>query len=289
MSVDALSGADLTGRLASDVAALERLRAQAKADPQQALRGAAQQFEALLLDMLLKSMRETTSQGTPFDSHEMRLYQSMLDQQFAQVLAARGIGVADLLTRQLSQGAATPATPAADTAPAQGTRPDPAPANPAAGPQTREFVDRLWPHALAASRETGIPAHFILGQAALESGWGRAEPRGSDGTPSHNLFGIKAGRAWNGSSVEAATTEYVNGVAQKTVERFRAYPSYADAFLDYARLLKTQPRYAGILEASDANTFARGLQQAGYATDPMYADKLARIINGNALRTALSG
>ena len=185
MSVDALGSADLTGRLASDVAALERLRAQAKADPQQALRGAARQFEALLLDMLLKSMRDTTSPGTPFDSHEMRLYQSMLDQQFAQVLAARGIGVADLLTRQLSQGAATPTSPAADSAPVRGNRPDPAPANPAAGPQSRDFVDRLWPHALAASRETGIPAHFILGQAALESGWGRAEPRGSDGIPSH--------------------------------------------------------------------------------------------------------
>jgi flagellar protein FlgJ len=119
----------------------------------------------------------------------------------------------------------------------------------------------------------------MLGQAALESGWGRREIKGRDGTNSHNLFGIKAGPDWKGKTVQAVTTEYVNGVAQRKVERFRAYDTYADSFKDYARLLSSNPRYEKVLaSAGDATKFAQGLQRAGYATDPHYAAKLTSII-----------
>ncbi len=285
------------GGLAADAVQLERLRGQARNDPQAALKSTAQQFEALLLGMLLKSMRETTSQNTPFDSEQTRLLQSMLDQQFAQVLSARGIGLAEVMTRQLSNPGTQPGT---QTPRGAGALPSPsapveapvAPSSavPRAAPSVSEFVNDMWPHALEAGRQTGIAPHFILAQAALESGWGRSEIRGSDGTPSRNLFGIKAGGGWTGPVAEAATTEYVNGAPQRGVARFRAYGSYAEAFSDYARLLQSQPRYAQVLErGGDAVGFARGLQQAGYATDPMYADKLVRIINGGALRAGLAG
>jgi peptidoglycan hydrolase FlgJ len=145
-----------------------------------------------------------------------------------------------------------------------------------------EFRDRVMAYAQEVSQATGIPARFVLGQAALESGWGRRELRAADGTPSHNLFGIKAGGNWRGRVVEATTTEYVNGVARKTVEQFRAYGSYADAFRDYANLLRSSPRYADLLAQAargiDETGFAQGLQKAGYATDPGYADKLSRTI-----------
>ena len=157
-------------------------------------------------------------------------------------------------------------------------------------PRPADFVNRLWPHAAAASRATGIAPGFMIGHAALESGWGRAEIRGSNGEPSYNLFGIKAGRGWNGAVIEATTTEYVNGVAQKSVEKFRAYASYAEAFKDYANLLGSNPRYAAVIDnGNDPAKFAAGLQQAGYATDPMYADKLNRILQGSALRQGLTG
>jgi peptidoglycan hydrolase FlgJ len=276
--VTARSAVDISGALATDGAALARIRAQAKSDPRGAVKAAAQQFEALFLNMLLKSMRTTTSQSTPFDSEQTRFYQSMLDQQFAQVLAKRGIGLADYVARQLDP----PAAPA-PTGP-------PNPAAPAgAAPHVRQFVDDLWAHAAQAGRLTGVSPHFIVAQAALESDWGRREIRGADGAPSHNLFGVKAGPGWPGASVEATTTEYVNGEPRPSVERFRAYPSHKEAFLDYARLLK-DPRYAQALErGKDAEGFAAGLQEAGYATDPMYADKLLRIIRGGALRGALAG
>jgi len=149
--------------------------------------------------------------------------------------------------------------------------------------KTTDFINTLMPHASAASASTGIPAHFMLAQAALESGWGKHEIRRPDNSPSYNLFGIKAGNSWQGETVETVTTEYVNGIPQKTVEKFRAYSSYEEGFRDYANLLSKNPRYANVLNTQSAAEFAYGLQRAGYATDPQYGNKLMRILNNPAL------
>lgn len=153
----------------------------------------------------------------------------------------------------------------------------------------REFVNAVWPHAQAASRQTGIPAQFMVAQAALETGWGDKVLRHADGRSSYNLFNIKAGSSWSGDTVTRKVTEYSGGNAYTEQARFRSYKSYAEAFQDYARLLSTNARYSDVMGQTSATGFARGLQQAGYATDPMYADKLTRIIAGNTLRSALSG
>ena len=147
-------------------------------------------------------------------------------------------------------------------------------------PDRAEFVRRLWQPAQAAQAATGVPAGFIVGQAALETGWGRSEMRLPDGRSAHNLFGVKAGANWKGATVDAATTEYVGGRAVRTVERFRAYGSYEEALRDWATLIGGSPRYAGVVRAGGTvEGFAQGLQRAGYATDPQYADKLTRTIN----------
>lgn len=364
-----LNSFDISGALAVDTRSVDTLRLQARKDPEQALKGAARQFEALFMNMLLKSMREATPKDGLFNSDQTRFYTSLLDQQLAQSLSLKGIGLADLMARQLSRftavgvppsaaGAAT-ASPApqsgvlvpearhepmvdegpldSEYAPVQSSMPNsrvtqnvagknfgaadpmirrapraggasaPHPFAPAAarsarvaaaprpgsivppqagGPQ--DFVNRFSGHATAASQATGIPARFMLAQAALESGWGKHEIRLADGSPSFNLFGIKAGRNWRGQTVEKVTTEYVNGVAHKTVEKFRVYGSYAEGFRDYANLLLTTPRYAAVLQQRDAADFARGLQRAGYATDPVYAEKLMRIMSGNVLRQSVA-
>jgi len=153
----------------------------------------------------------------------------------------------------------------------------------------QKFVDRLMPEAEIASRETGIPARFLIGHAALESGWGRAEIRAADGSTSHNLLGIKAGGDWRGRTVQTLTTEYVDGVPQRQLETFRAYDSYADAFRDYAALLNSRAAYAEVLKNThDARAYARELQEAGYATDPRYGAKLADVIEGRSLRISMS-
>jgi flagellar protein FlgJ len=242
----------------------------------------------------MKSMREATPQDGMLDSDQTRMYTSMLDQQLTQRMASRGIGLADVMVRQLSIALNVPppgegAVPGAEgaqgfplNAPGQVTAP-PMPAAPVrsgeAPAHVEAFVQRLLPHAEAASATTGIPARFMLGQAALESGWGKAEIRGADGQNSHNLFGIKAGASWKGQTVDIVTTEYVNGKPQKQVESFRAYDSYADSFRDYATLLRSNARYQNVIaQGQDAAGFAQGLQQAGYATDPNYAQKLMSVI-----------
>lgn len=285
--------------LASDTQGVDALRLKARTDPKGAVKETARQFEALLMNVMLKAMRETVAQDGMFDSEQTRLYTSMLDQQLSQSMARRGIGIAEVLARQLMPAAQAVATDAAvPTAkpgvPPSSLQPMPLPVAPAQNPtttsldaksQARMFIEHLAPDAEAVSRDSGIPVRFLLGHAALESGWGRSEIRAADGTPSHNLFGIKAGAGWRGRTVDVQTTEYAGGVAQKKGETFRAYDSYRDSLRDYANLLATSPRYAEVLKnTNDARAYARELQDAGYATDPRYADKLAGVIDGKFLR-----
>lgn len=155
---------------------------------------------------------------------------------------------------------------------------------PAAGSAQERFIRKHHDAAKVAEAATGIPSGHILGQAALESGWGKHEIRTRDGQPSHNLFGIKATSDWKGKVAEVTTTEYIGGVPRKVTARFRAYDSYAEAFTDHARLLTRNARYSEtVAQADTARGYANGLQKAGYATDPAYADKLTKVIN-TALR-----
>lgn len=257
--------------LASDAQSLDKLRYEAKQAPDKALKVAAQQFEMVFLNMMLKTMREATPQDGMMDSEQTKMFTGMLDQQLAQEMSTRGVGLADVMVKQLSRNVSS-ATPTS-TIPGVNTVPS------AYNADTQQsFVDRLQPHAEAASRATGIPAHLIVGQAALESGWGKREIKMADGSTSFNLFSIKAGKGWNGKVAEITTTEYSNGVAHKQIERFRAYGSYTEAFQDYAKLLSDNPRYAAVIGQDGAQGFGQALQQAGYATDPHYADKLVKVI-----------
>jgi flagellar protein FlgJ len=159
-------------------------------------------------------------------------------------------------------------------------------------PTQAQFVAKHAAAAEAAQSATGIPAAFMVAQAAHESGWGRREIRNADGSPSYNLFGIKAGSGWKGATATVTTTEYVDGEPRKVQAKFRAYASYEESFRDYAQLMKDNPRYAQVMSgATTVDGFAKGLQRAGYATDPAYADKLARTINTTlrVQRAALSG
>ncbi len=266
-----------------DGQALDRLKQAARDNSPEALKATATQFEAMFLDMVMKSMREAAPSEGLFDSEQGRMMQGMLDQQYAQALASRGIGLADVLVRQM-QPRGTPADPAGAVAspaaaPLPGAvAPQPSPAARADSPAAA-FVERHLSHAEAASAATGIPAKFMIGQAALETGWGKREILHADGSPSFNVFSIKAGAGWKGQVADVLTTEYADGVAHKRVEKFRAYGSYDEAFADYARMLTTSPRYRDALaSAPDAGRFAEALQKAGYATDPAYAAKLKGVI-----------
>ena len=311
MAIDATStrlpmaaGIDASALDAIRDPAANALRARASSDPKSVIKAAAKQFEALFMQQLMKSMRESTLATGMLDNASTQMGTEMLDTQFANQMTGLPGGLGDVIARQLERQmsgiAAGTSGKNGQGAAGQGAEPAVMPAASAAGapargagaasvkPNQETFLLRHQTAASAAEAETGIPATFMVAQAAHESGWGKHEIRNPDGTTSFNLFGIKAGAGWKGPTAQVTTTEVVDGQPRKVVAKFRAYASYEASFRDYAQLMKNNPRYANVVSASSsvqgslqasAQGFAQGLQRAGYATDPAYADKLTRVIN----------
>ncbi|PXX96463.1 flagellar assembly peptidoglycan hydrolase FlgJ [Halomonas sp. LBP4] len=100
---------DVGSRFALDMQGLQRLKHSARQDPSAGVRGAAQQFEALFIQMMLKSMRDAVPTTGLIDSKQTAFYQSLLDQQWSQTMATRGIGLADSLVAQLEGSGMVPA------------------------------------------------------------------------------------------------------------------------------------------------------------------------------------
>ena len=264
--------------VAPDNRGIDALRASAARDPKGAIKEAAKQFEALFMQELMKSMRAATLSSGMLDNSGTQMGTEMLDTQFAQKMTGLPGGLSEAIAKQLERqmgGAGAAQARPASPAPLRG-------AEALTDPSTRQaqFVRKHTEAARGAEARSGIPAGFMVAQAAHESGWGRREILNADGSSSHNLFGIKAGPGWKGATAEVTTTEYVNGEPRKGVAKFRAYASYAESFNDYARLMTDNPRYSQVAaNAGTARGFSEGLQRAGYATDPAYADKLTRVIN----------
>ena len=270
----------------TDFTQFAALRRGANNDDPQVLREVAGQFEALFVQTMMKNMREAKLAEPIFgssDQHDM--YQDMLDRQYAlEMTKGRGIGLADMLVLQLGGGSRTGSTEKAmynDMNAAQAAplwkRPE-------------EFARDIWPHAEKAARKLRVSAEGLVAQAALETGWGRHVMRRIDGAPSYNLFGIKAGSNWAGPTASKRTLEFRDGVSAHELARFRAYPNLEETFDDYVRVIGTQPRYDNVRNnGEDTTAFARALQASGYATDPHYAEKIERILDGDTMRKALAG
>lgn len=308
---------------ATDFGALAGLRAQARKDSPEAARAVAQQFEALMVQTMLQSMREASNVGGLFDSSQTELYQDLFDKQVASDIARRGdLGFADMLLKQIMPKATgtvdaealggfqprwwqgmhgeplqtmrqleTSARIAAavgepeDGAERADAAEEDAAFNPRSFGSREEFVRALAPHAEAAGRKLGLDPDLLLAQAALETGWGKHMISDRTGGNSFNLFGIKAGASWTGERMRVSTLEYENGLARRELAPFRAYDSYAHSFNDYVDFLQSRPRYSRALEnAGNPESYIRALQGAGYATDPRYADKVLSIMN-NQIRT----
>ncbi len=283
MSPDAAAASVYT-----DFQALDRLRIGAREESPEALREVARQFESLFIQMMLKNMRAASFGDELFDSDQSDHYRGMFDSQISVELGRQGsFGLADLLVRQLGgDPGAIPAVDADTVAPAASfARPVTEAKGEVPITSPEEFVRILYPHAVEAAGQLGVSPEVLLAQAALETGWGRRMIAGPDGGNSHNLFGIKADQRWGGARASTMTLEFDNGVAVRRKENFRAYESYAASFADYVDFLRSGPRYASALSHDgDTGRFVEGLQQAGYATDPDYAEKINRIMNSDLLQ-----
>ena len=293
---------NLSPSLASDVRSIDSLRGTASRDPKAAVQAVAKQFEALFMQELMKSMRQATLSSGMLENSGTKMGTEMLDTQFANQMTGLPGGLSQAIVKQLERQMGATSSDA-DTgsielkplqwgsAPSvfQTTKPQPSQPQPqlsrpvVQGSHTERqlsFVKQHSDAARSAEAATGIPANFMVAQAAHESGWGKREIKNADGSTSFNVFGIKAGGSWKGPVAEIVTTEYINGEPRKVVAKFRAYKSYEESFNDYARLMQNSPRYGQVVaQASTPEGFAQGLQKAGYATDPAYAEKLGRVIN----------
>jgi flagellar protein FlgJ len=258
----------------TDVNALEAL----KRDPNspQAISAVAQQVEAMFLQMMLKSMREASAADNS-DSSEMGMYEDMFDKQVALSISQHAdLGIGRLLKKQLNGKSAplkglTMGTPTASI-----------------GYTPADFVNKMLPSVRRAANSLGVNPEALLAQAALETGWGQRMPRNADGSPSYNMFGIKAGEEWSGARAAADTMEVVNGVATPRRTAFRAYGSIEESVNDFAKLLASSPRYKEALAAGgDAQAYIAGIGKSGYATDPEYANKLNQILDSGTIQSVL--
>lgn len=273
------------------LAALKRAAKNGK--PSEAtLKQVAQQFEALFLQMTLKSMREAGFGDELFDSEQGNFYRDMHDQQLALTLAkSQGIGLTDVLVRQL--GGSKAAGNKDVSSPLQAMldntrlRLRQQIAGASTSPDSQTFVQTLGPAVRQAANDLGVAPEALLSIAALETGWGSAVMQRPDGTSANNYFGIKAGSDWTGDRVTAITHEYIDGRPVVRAEQFRAYPSAADSVADFAQFLKANPRYRDALNQKDPRAFVEALAAGGYATDPAYAGKVGAVLGGDTLRRAM--
>lgn len=276
-----------TGAIYNDFAGLANLKARAARESPEATREAARQFEALFVQMMLKSMR---SAGAVLGEQRDTTYEEMFDQQVSiEMTRDRGIGIAEMLVRQLAPDAPDdnagllPLDPAAvrSTRPTIEVSPQRADWRPAG---RQEFVQEIWPLAERAAADLDIDPRALVAQAALETGWGQRLIRDGTGISGNNLFGIKADDRWHGERVTVNTLEYDNGLPTRVRDEFRAYPGLREGFEDYVNFLKGNARYDSVTRGGlTPEEFAGSLQDAGYATDPEYADKIKEIVNSPRL------
>lgn len=297
-----------------DLASLARLEGRAKDSSQKAMKEAAQQFEALFMQMMLKSMRDATIKSDLFSSDQLDTYNEMYDQQIALHLSKRGsFGLADMMVRQLGGVQGEEKTDANATLKEGQSLPQGEQLLPSVYPLSsfsvssqlhlaqhemkssmdlklfdgpKSFVETLHPYAVDAADVLGIHPKFIVAQAALESGWGGSMIRKANGEPSFNLFGIKAGNGWQGEKVIKETIEYEQGVAVKKQDSFRAYADLQAGMKDYVDFLSRSPRYQEVLLSGDnPQAFVLAMQESGYATDPHYANKLLNVLENDWIRS----
>lgn len=274
----------------------------------------------------MREANEIFSEGSFLSSDETKSYEQMFDNQLSlSMTKGRGIGLADSIVRQLSAAGQVAEQPnemgmplqpgfSIDTArqlssPIQVNeqpltvnklaekKPPLDESTPLTAPITKvltipttpdEFIQWVYPQAVEVAKELGVSPKILVAQSALETGWGQKPILTADGENSHNLFGIKADRRWNGQATSVGTLEYREGIAKKEQANFRVYGSIKESLQDYVQFLKQSPRYQQALEsASDPSSFAHSLMDSGYATDPKYAEKIMGIFDGKLLNRVI--
>ena len=286
----------LQGIATSDFQGLNELKVQAKSDAQQALPEVAKQFEGIFLQSMLKSMRmgqHFLDESSPFSGKNQATFQDMLDAQYASNIAnSKSIGFASMLAKQLQRtvGGDEHKAPEAMQTRVKNTSfiNEPAKEKETSTEGIDDFVKSIWPKAKEAASVMGLDPKILMAQAALETGWGKFIAKDADGSSSNNLFNVKTGNSKDFESVNVKTTEYIADTPINMTESFRKYSSVEQSFNDYVSLIKGSERYQSALaHAGNPELYVNELHKAGYATDPMYSNKILAIYHGDDLNQAM--
>lgn len=311
-----------------DLQGLEQLRQKTKTNDDQTIREVANQFESMFASMLIKSMRDANAafeSDSPFNSQQTKFYTDMQDKQLAVDMSQSGaLGLADALVRQLDPRSAI--RPNA-IAPEQLTMPDTEQAQmlalneqaqskpfnkpdqmqksiPATEVESSKtdaqqavdfsnptsFIQSLLPYAKKAAKVLGISPEVMIAQSALETGWGKKILQKANQESSFNLFNIKSHKSWQGESVNKSSLEVEEGISVFRNSNFRVYQNLEESFEDYTRFILNNKRYDNALQqGEDAGRYIEELQEAGYATDPQYAEKIKTIMNSKNFQAAVKG
>ena len=143
----------------------------------------------------------------------------------------------------------------------------------------QDFIAAVKDDAMVSAAQTQVYASFAIAEAAIESAWGASKLA----IQGHNLFGVKADRAWTGDTIGFRTREYLNSQWVFVNALWRMYPSWLGSFTDHAAFLQHK-RYAKAFLASNVDDFTIAVANAGYATDPLYANKIIILINQHDLK-----
>lgn len=266
-----------------DLASLDSLRNQSQKNDTAALKKVAQQFEAVFVQMLMKSMRSANAvleSESPLNNQYTQFYQQMHDQQMSMDLSNKGLlGLSDLIVKQLSsqplqdppnkplrshvmnkmpsltsdhsqlkhqQGEKLP--PINHFALSDNIRINDGKNidennRLAYFSSPQDFIFKLHPLAEKAAEKLGTKTEVILAQAALETGWGKKIIMTNKGHNSFNLFNIKAGKSWDGPRSSVSTIEFESGIASQQQASFRVYDSFADSFNDFVDYIQHSTRY----------------------------------------------
>ena len=304
-----------------DLQGLDQLRQKAQGNSKESIREVANQFESMFATMLIKSMRKTNEAfetESPFNNKQTKFYTDMQDNQLALDISRHGsLGLADALVRQLdpSSIAAPKSVPVEqltmpgdkqqkmidlekEVAPVELNKPDKMSVSTSAVEQQKQpeftdkksFIETLMPYAKKTAQVLGVSPVVLIAQSALETGWGKKIINGADQQSSLNLFNIKAHKNWQGDKIAKDSLEVENGIGIKRRSNFRAYNSLADSFADYGDFISSNKRYQEALQqGTDASRYIEELQQAGYATDPKYAEKIKTIMQDDLFKKVLAG
>lgn len=277
----------------TDFQGLQSLKSLSSKSSPEVIAKVAEQFEGIFLQMMLKNMRQSSLGDGLLDNDQSKMYQELFDQQIALNMASkRQGGIANAMIRQLQGASASPKEPGSvlDAGSLLKYRPVTKQIDESGSVQQKlqgadkfgspqDFVNKLWPLAERHAARLGLDPKVMVAQAALETGWGRAVIRDAQGSSTHNLFNIKADERWDGDRTLTSSLEFEGGVAVQKKSAFRSYPDYESSFADYVQFLQENPRYREVLaSAGDSPAFTNALQQAGYATDPDYSNKINMII-----------